>query len=437
MTLAARSAAFAHSAPLADVPEWLNDVLATVFAASPAAAVVGGAYYASFFSGTFGPTQIPFEVEVVVRDGTGDRVRSALEATRPATRWIVHDGSMNGDGAASDAALIAGRGALSLVDGRPVARFEDPRAREHLADGFLAPAEGVSAREAAAAAYDLLKWYPGLRADFLDYSGSDVPLTLDEIDALVKANERGGRRKIRQFLPSELPWLERIRAWHASSTPTIDAVPVPPRDALPSGDPWAAPDGEFREWLIDQTVSRCPRTPRDSYLERALREQRGDQKPTHGGWETYQHAIMATLVLDTAGLDPADRRAARVAAVLHDIGKGHNVWTPGAHALIGAKAWHRLRPPWLRDDEARVVTFLIRTHDMLGLMDRGIVNENYRGALAPAEIRAELDLLGRDRVSALRLMSAIYRADVGSVAALRWLLPLTPLLEGAVLAGGQ
>lgn len=119
----------------------------------------------------------------------------------------------------------------------------------------------------------------------------------------------------------------------------------------------------------------------------------------------------------------------------HDIGKLHNVWTPGSHPLIGARVWIKHRPPFITDTEASLITELIRNHDALGLMDRGLRNSAFRGGMTPAEIRAEIRGLGRGFEEGLRLLSSVYQADIGSVPALRWLMPLTPLLEDVVRAG--
>jgi hypothetical protein len=416
----------------ADCAGWLRDVVTAVAVADPSANVVGAAFYSHFFGGRFGPTQIVPEIEVAVAaEEEITTIETILVSLEPPYRWRVRTRRD------AESALIAGRGRASLVDGHVAFSFGHPDAAAHLAEGLLAPADDASPERARAEAMTLLAQYPGLRADFLAYRGKDLAQTFEEIDALVKEQESGGRRTTMSFAPAELPWVAAIRRWHETVEPSIEAVPLPARAPLPEGDPWTADDDSFREWLLDQTSTADPRTPRDEDLHRLFEVQRGDQKPTHLGWETYQHAIMAMLTLDTHGFDVADRRALRVAVLMHDIGKVHNVWTPGAHALIGAKVWQRYRPAWITDEEADVVTFLIRTHDMLGLMDRGIWHDEYRGAMSPADIRDELARLDRPFDEALRLMSAMYVADIASVAALRWLLSLTPLLEGVARAGAE
>ena len=67
-------------------------------------------------------------------------------------------------------------------------------------------------------------------------------------------------------------------------------------------------------------------------------------------------------------------------------------------------------------------------------MDRTLTAPGFRGGASPARVRRELTASGRPLEEALRLHAAVYSADIAAVSALRWLLPLTPLLEQAVLA---
>jgi hypothetical protein len=309
-------------------------------------------------------------------------------------------------------------------------------ALDDLQAGTLRPTGGNPDR-AAWDARRLLQAYPGLRAEFLDYHGRTVAQTMDEIARLVAEGEVGGRATQRTLSPAEERAAVEVRRWHREVTATIEPVPVPPRADLPQGDPWAADDAAFREWLIDQTLVGQPRTRPDADLQRMLLAQRGLQKPTHQGWEICQHAIAAAIVLEADEFPVPQRRALRVAALLHDVGKTINVWTPGCHALIGAKIWRRWAPSWLSPEEGALVTALIATHDVLGLLDRALLHEGYPGGLSPQDVRERLVAIAPELPAALRLVRAIYHADIGSVAALRWLLPLTPLLERVVLAGAD
>lgn len=410
---------------------------------APDALITGATYFFPFFVGKYGPSVAPMETEVLVRVSANlDDLRARLEEAQPEVRWKVRtvgatpcpDGDKGIEDALQDAPIVALCGGVRLENGVPTYHFGHQDALRHLRDGLLVPNSGdiSGSRELAA---DLLSQFPGLRADFISYSGKTLHETYEDIHQAVQQNEYGGRMKKSSFLPVEQKWIEAIRQWHRMSTPAVQMVPAPRRASLPTGDPWSAGDSEFREWLINQALVRMPQLRPDPYLHRMLDMQKGEQKTTHQGWETYRHALMTMLVLETDRLDAADRRAMRVAALLHDIGKLYNIWTPGCHAQVGAKQWRRYAPDWLTEAEVELVTFLIRNHDMLGLMDRGIVSDEYRGGVSPTDVREALAAIRRPAPEALILASAIYQADIGSVAALRWLLPLTPLLEGVVRAG--
>lgn len=425
------------------LPSCCMTSLRAVAEVAPESFITGGIYFFPFCAGKYGPSVAPVETEVLISHHLSVRdVQDALEALQPDVRWQVSqaesivDAASDGitSAAVGSASLVAACGGVRLENGVPTYHFAHPEAFDHLQRGLLAPS-GSDLSQSRHLAQRLLAQFPGLRADFLGYVGKTLPETYEEIHQAVQENEHGGRANLMELLPSELGWADAIRQWHRVATPAVTTVPIPPRASLPAQDPWTADDPQFREWLIDQTQVRVRRLPADAFLHEALALQCGDQKTTHQGWETYQHAIMTMLVLETDHLDPADRRALRVAALLHDIGKVYNVWTPGCHALVGAKLWQQHKPSWLTDAEVRTVTFLIRTHDLLGLMDRAIVNPEYRGGLSPSKIRQEMSNFDRSASESLKLMSTMYQADVSSVAALRWLLPLTPLLESLIQEG--
>jgi hypothetical protein len=395
-----------------------------------------------YFCGRMGPTHAPIEIDVLIpRAAEATATLASLRSMLPNQRWRISAADSVGmliesdviGGALSVGPLTVNLASLQACGTQCVYRFGHRDAQAHLMDGLLVETGDDPIASRAEALY-LLARFPGLRAEFIDYHGKTLVDSYEEIQRKITEGEHGGRRTRMEFLAVESPWVDRIRKWHERTTPAIEPLPVPARASLPDGDPWSVPDEEFREWMLDQALLRVPRTRPDPDLHAILAPQRGEQKPTHQGWETAHHAVMAALALDTAYLDPRDRRAVRIAMLLHDVGKIYNVWTPGSHPLIGAKQWRQFGPSWLSTAEAELITFLIANHDALGLMDRGVMSAEFRGAVTPLQLRTTLVASGRSLHEALRLNSAVYQADIGAVAALRWLLPLTPLLEGLVLA---
>lgn len=428
-----------HVVPAETLPEGCRDPLEVLARVAPRALALGSLYELPFFSGRRGPSQHPVEIDVLVPSSVeGALARGGLREAAPQYRWrVVAADTVVGPGAnpiqraLAAAPLVAMRGGVRLWDGAVLYHFVHRRALQHLRDGRLEPAGG-DLEGAAREARWILQRFPGLVAGFLGHGGRPVDDSFDEIARKVAENEHGGRARALSFTERESELVAHIRDWHRANPPRISPPPLPPRVSLPAGDPWSATDAEFREWLIDQALTRERRTPRDLDLFRMLEVQVGEQKPTHQGWEIFQHSIYAALTVETDHL-PGHRRSLRIAMLLHDIGKLFNLWTPGSHPLIGAKQWKKVAPSWLTPMEAEEITLLIRNHDVLGLMDRGIMSEDFRGAMGPAEIRDEITRLGLPLRQGLALFSAVYQADIGSVAALRWLLPLTPVLEQLVL----
>ncbi|MSU55172.1 MAG: hypothetical protein EXS46_01365 [Candidatus Taylorbacteria bacterium] len=235
-----------------------------------------------------------------------------------------------------------------------------------------------------------------------------------------------------------------------------------------------APDAEFREWLINQTRSRQPVGGRDPEIESVLtfnkfaedkriKNFEAEQKATHAGWPLYMHLKQSMLQLDTdsllQGIEDVKtkelvRLASRVALLYHDVGKLLNLDTPGAHEGAGAKMFLKYKPAWVPDDVAELAQFLISNHDLFGRLARGITEKAtaklgdpnfdvtaqpaYKGALDPEKVREKVRALKTktafDDESALAMVREIWKADVASVASLRWLLPAADKLSALIKA---
>lgn len=94
---------------------------------------------------------------------------------------------------------------------------------------------------------------------------------------------------------------------------------------------------------------------------------------------------------------------------------------------------------------------MIRLHDVFGRVSRGLCEKedtkignsdfdvtarpSYTGALDPQIARDEIAKLGLPFETSVAMVKAVWSADVGSVASLRWILPVADKIEDLILAG--
>lgn len=245
------------------------------------------------------------------------------------------------------------------------------------------------------------------------------------------------RRVVRNFMRHEAG-IARIRDWHQHNPARMEWVLAP--DIKPCqtrlDHPFRADDVTFRGWLADQAdkVYSLTHDDLDEQLKRILAGQGTDQKGTHQGWKTWQHALTATMLLETDSFAPQFRKSMRMAMLLHDIGKttDKTVWTAGCHAAYGAKIWPRTGVETERH-EAALITFLIAHHDLLGELDKTIKDPSYPAGLSvmDAAYRVKKNPIGDDH-KALDMICAINDADIGSLSSLRYYRGLTPLLSNLI-----
>ncbi len=409
------------------VPAQLRVALRAAAVADPAAVIAGQAALSVFFNGTQGPAVDVAEIDCLT-DAAPPVVLPILAALAPNLRWLLNE--------VAPGSLNANRCALTVRHGYPVLLHADSSVLADLKTGTLRPLADSSPQDCAAGTWELVSRWPGLRAAHVNWDGRELATDVAAAHRAAQAGERGGRIRERVYVSAEEHWVRALKRWHELAVQAPESVPIPRSARPPDGDPWAAEDDMFRTWLVDQALTRHRSSEPDLFLMASIEAQRTDeQKPTHQGWQVARHGITTCLTLDTRRIEPADRRAIRVAALLHDIGKVRNVWTPGAHAKIGAVIWTAVRPPWITDEEATLVSWLIAHHDILGLLDRGVRDPGYRGGLCPRDVRNMLVTLDRPFDDALALAATIYSADIAAVPTLRWLTPLTPILEELVRAG--
>jgi hypothetical protein len=94
------------------------------------------------------------------------------------------------------------------------------------------------------------------------------------------------------------------------------------------------------------------------------------------------------------------------------------------------------------------VGWLISTHDIYGRLARGLTEKSvsllaqefdvtaastYVGALSPQQVLAKLLQSGLSLRWSVRLNNSLWRADLGSIPTLRWLLPIISILNQMIL----
>jgi len=429
---------------------WDRAMLRRLRCLAPDAWVTGGGHvYRPFFNGVYGPPSESWDVDIRVwGEERANQLQSLLQSRYGDMRWHVKGAERwareetgrtisSVEEAFSCMALICLCAGVRWGDSEVEVAWGHSEAEADLWRGVLRPNPSGQVNFAEAKARKIASYYPGVCAPFIDHERMLVHDNWHAIQVAVRLVERGGRKESGPLSASERVLADRVLELMRALDRSSQAVPLPGPSPPPHGDPWKAADQSFRAWVANQTRSRRPVGGRDTYLHHALSCQRGvPQKPSHQGWALDLHVLHALFVVETDHV-PDYRRALRLAVLWHDVGKRENVQTPGAHPMRGAKLWrqtqlHRL--PGLTEQEDALVSCLIANHDVLGRLARGLWDEGYRGALSPAAIRRRLATGPLPLRQMAALAKEIWRADVGSIPACRWLLPLANELEQLILA---
>ncbi len=247
----------------------------------------------------------------------------------------------------------------------------------------------------------------------------------------------------------------------------VDEADVPPPHGWSS---WLhhlgtnADDALFRDWFLHQSRHHAPVGGADplvrgvldgGHFANVLRHGTRlslSQTAMHEGWTLPQHLAASVLTLETDALvarlrdeghDDASlgevRLSMRVAMLFHDVGKLVAPRASWRHGRIGARLWQRTHPDWFPRDGVALVAWLVEGHDLFGAFARwlteGTAGGDFRGAVDAQALRSGLRRSGLPFSLAVALNAAVWRADVGSVAALRWLLPVAERVERIALSG--
>jgi hypothetical protein len=414
-----------------------NRILDVVHSANPNAFVTGEVFFLPYFNYNYGSATMPVDIEVLVASHELTETEKKLQQTDQTLRFRVLDlkGLDVRTYLQKNASLIAFAGAVRMNNDLPEMVYAFDETEIHLKQGVL---QWNTFTDKDTALIEATRWhdmFTGLKSSLEDAKLNELELDWEKIEKNMKIEERGGKIADINLSEKGEAIKQEMMQWHLQASKDANTIPIPPRAKLPTGDPWVASDEEFREWIIDQFLTKYPVTPKDPYVQLIIDMQReSDQKPTHLGWKVYQHAIFAALCLDTKGFTFVDRKIARLAIMWHDLGKCSNIWTPGAHGSVGGKLWKRYKPNWITESEEKRISLLIKAHDYLGLMDRAIKDDHFRGGVSPQQIISFIeDDLKEDLYYGLQLISRIYLADISSVSTLRWLISLTDLLNKMVI----
>jgi len=429
---------------------WDRDLLQKLAEVAPDAWVTeGGHVYKPFFNNRFGPASESWDVDIRIwGEQRAHEVQRQLEEKWPHIRWHVKDARSwalkemgkeisNIEESFGLMALICTCVGIRWCNGNIEIRWGHLETEGDLRQGILRPNIHGQLNFAESKARKIASYYPAVEALFIGHERKPIEINYDAVAKAISIYEKGGRRQWKSgLLDAEQPLAMKILLQLQSLSHQPEAVPLPLPAPFTWGDPWQTSDANFRIWVANQTRSRKPFGGRDSYLHHALDLQRGvEQKPSHQGWTLELHALHVLLVLQTDHI-PEYRRAMRVAALWHDIGKTENVRAPGHHPLRGAKLWSTLQSGRLlgmNDFEENLISALIANHDIFGRLNRGLWDEHYQGGMDPTAVRRQLSTGPLPLPEMVKLVKEMWRADVGSIPIYRWLLPIADALEKLIL----
>lgn len=446
--------------------------------------LAGGNVYRPFWNNRFGPTQRPTDADVAVEEERAvTPLLEALQRAAPEHAWSVLAPSSrvrerlgleaNSAAEAKTHAVFLHRGGLVRLREGAVELRLAPGTEAALWSGRVALNSALferlpEARREEVIARDLhhaprvLKEYPGLqvdaatramlegRAGWVHHAPVPILARFEQLKARVIAQRpprRAEPHQRRRPTPVEHPVVAQVLEFQRAQEKSPQAPEVPVSRAPESTLEVVAQhgtDAEFSSWVLAQLRHHRPPGGRDPYLRGLLDFSlfgaprvagTRTQSAMHQGWALERHLVHAAAQLDTRGLSSAERLAARLTMLFHDTGK----WVTRAqtrHPLISARLFTRFRPAWFPGALVPLTQWLIRTHDLFGALGQWLtapLTGHYDGGLDADAVRRRLLDSGLSMGAAVTLHRRVWEADVGSVAALRWLRPMAALLQELVL----
>lgn len=448
--------------------------------------VAGGHMYRAFWNSTFGPAQLPHDVDVAV-NAPGDEapLLEALQREAPEHDWSVlcapaklkrELGFEVADVREAKtyatflhrAGLVRwsrGEPELFLPDGAEAAlRNGVVQLNVKLLERLSEPQRSELIARQAHRVPSVLLDYPGLRlGPGLEWKHQPRAIRsswrqLKQVHEVVAVRTSHNRRRLAR---EEVELAQQILQFHQTTEPKPQAPPrARGKHVEGTFEQLAAEtnDADFAQWVDAQTRRHHEVKP-DAFLHSvlsgslfgtALANGPREQSAMHQGWSLERHLAQALMQLNTsvAGDNAELRRAMRLAVLFHDTGKLAGK-KPRRHATISAALFGKHRPDWFPDELVPLTQWMISTHDLFGVFGRGLTEKHghpvadyaldlaapssYAFALDSQAVRRALRESGLALEHATAINKAIWCADVGSIASLRWLLPTADLVERLVL----
>lgn len=457
--------------------------------------LAGGSVYRPFWNDRFGPMQVPTDADVAVsREWEVAPLLEALTRVAPHEHWsVLCPSSRIQDRFGLQTQSVAEAKALSTFLHRTglvrlqrgeIELFLAPGAEAALWNGVLqinpVLLDRLNAEQRAVLiARDtdrlppVIGRYPGLGVDAATAQLLRIPTTHPRVissgfevlksRALVETRPARVPHCRRRLTPPELAVAHEILAFHRQSVRRSDAPLRPQKSSHPLA-PLSlvslardADDQTFATWLLDQQRHN-PSGGRDPDLEALLRldlapRPHSSLGPMHQGWALERHLVESTLQLETDALvarlgAPDLRLCMRIAMLYHDVGKLLGP-RPARHPQISARLFAKHRPRSFPVTLVPLTQWMIRVHDVFGAFTRGLTDKvghaagdydvdpaepsSYYGAIDAQAARARIRSGERPFTEALAIAKALWRADVGAIAALRWLQPVAEMVERLLL----
>lgn len=428
---------------------WDIEMLQKLYSIAPDAWVIGGGnLYKPFFNNRYGPPSLSWDIDLsVLGKGRAEAVQIKLDTQFPEFKWDVKDIRTwsekelgytlhAAEDSISKMALFCTCVGMQWSKNGLMLVFGHERSEADLWNGILVTNKNGHVKFAPDKIKKILEYYPNTYCPELNNPIVANKYSYTDVMNLTLKLEKGGKYINIQLTPEETAICNDITNFRNALDKQAQPIPLPYPGNFPQGDPWLAPDNQFRFWIYNQFRSRNPFNGKNEYIQNAINVQSdATQKPTHQGWSLKLHVLHSLLDLETDHMIDY-RKELRIGMLWHDVGKIWNKNTPGAHQFIGAKKWVELQNGndlGLTESQVYLITEIIKYHDIFGRLERSLWDSKYNGSISLQYVRESLSNNLVTFQDMVRLTKCTWRADVGGTPLLRWLKPLSELLETLIM----